>query len=194
MVVKNCSRQIPRADIGVPFCVALRTVWALTAPVANSNERIGWILGRSYNYSMKPEITPQIDEAASRAKTRRLRYVQLFLISPSVVIVSLVVFDLFLDSGFFSLARMFGFSHFYFFVVERVYGWAGRAVFYTSPILFLYNIFVYLKLARRLNHDNSWIETIMMVIVILASFLLFFAVVFLILTIRNGGIMPFPAV
>jgi hypothetical protein len=87
---------------------------------------------------------------------------------------------------------MFGVSHFYFIVVERIYAWIGRAVFYTSPILFLYNIFVYLKLARRLNQDKSWIETIMMVIVILASFLLFLAVVFLILDMRGGDMMPVP--
>ena len=129
---------------------------------------------------MKPEITPQIDEATSKAKTRQLRYVQLLLISPSVVIVALLALD------------WFGVPHF--FAMERIFGWIGRAVFYASPILFLYNIFVYLKLARRLNQDKSWIETIMMVIVILASCLLFLAVVFLILTIRDGGIMPFPAV
>jgi len=140
---------------------------------------------------MKPEITPQMDEATSRAKTRRLRYVQLVLISPSVVIVASVIYDRFLASDFTSLARMFGVPHF--FAMERIYGWIGRAVFYSSPILFLYNIVVYLKLARRLNQDKSWIETIMMAIVIIASCLLFLVVVFLILTIHDGGIMPFPA-
>ena len=111
-------------------------------------------------------------------------YCQLILISPSVVIVASVIFDRFLASDFNAVARMFGGPHF--FLLERVYGWTGRAVFHGSPILFLYNIAVYLLLARRLNQDKSWIETIMMVIVILASFLLFLAVVFLILDMRGG--------
>jgi hypothetical protein len=139
---------------------------------------------------MKPEITPQMDDASSKAKTGRLRYCQLILISPSIVIVASVIFDRFLASDFNALARMFGVPHF--FVLERVYGWIGRAVFYTSPILFLYNIFVYLKLARRLNQDHSWIETIMMAIVIIATSMLFLVVIFLILDVRGGDIMPVP--
>jgi hypothetical protein len=114
----------------------------------------------------------------------------LILISPSIVIVASVIFDRFLASDFNAVARMFGVPHF--FLLERVYGWTGRAVFYGSPILFLYNIAVYLLLARRLNQDKSWIETVMMVIVILASFLLFLAIVFLILDMRGGDIMPVP--
>jgi len=141
---------------------------------------------------MKLEITPQIDEATSKAKTRRLRYVQLVLISPSVVIVALLALDWFHVSDFLSVVfGWFGVPHF--FILESIFGWIGRAVFYASPILFLYNLVVYLKLARRLNQDKSWIETLMMAIVIIASCLLFLAVIFLILTIRDGGIMPFPA-
>jgi hypothetical protein len=134
---------------------------------------------------MKPEITPQMDDAASKAKNKRLRYVQLVLISPSVVIVASVFFDWYLASDFNAVARMFGVPHF--FLLERIYGWIGHAVFYASPILFLYN--VYILLARRLNPDNSWIETIMVAIVIIASCQLFLAVVFLILDMRGEDMM-----
>ena len=140
---------------------------------------------------MKPEYTPQIDEAASRAKTRRLRYVQFALISPSVVIVALLALDWFGISNFISkVFGWFGIPHF--FGMYRIFHWIGHAVFYASPILFLYNIAVYLLLARRLNQDKSWIETAMMAIVIVASFLLFLAVVFLILDMRGGDMMPVP--
>ena len=141
---------------------------------------------------MKPEITPQIDEATSKAKTRRLRYVQLALISPSVVIVASLALDWFGISNFISeVFGWFGVPHF--FVLERIHGWIGLAVFYTSPVLFLYNIVVYILLARRLNQNHSWIETVMMAIVIVASFLLFLAIMFLIMAMRGGDIMPVPA-
>ena len=141
---------------------------------------------------MKPEITPQIDEATSKAKTRQLRYVQLLLISPSVVIVALLALDWFGVSYFLSkVFNLFGVPHF--FAMERIFGWIGRAVFYASPILFLYNLVVYLKLARRLNQDKSWIETLMMAIVIIASCLFFLAVVFLIMSLSGGDMMPVPA-
>ena len=132
---------------------------------------------------MKPEIihaAPQIDEATSRAKIRRVRYVQLVLISPSVVIVALLAVHWFGISDFISEVFVwFGLPHFS--AMEHIFHWIGLAVFYTSPILFLYNIVVYILLARRLNQDNSWIETVMMAIVIIASCLLFLTVVFLIL-------------
>jgi len=141
---------------------------------------------------MKLEITPQIDEATGKAKIRRLRYFQLALISPSIVIVALLALDWFGVAYFLSkVFNLFGVPHF--FAMERIYGWIGRAVFYTSPILFLYNIAVYLLLAQRLNQDKSWIETVMMAIVIMASCLLFLAVVFLIMALRGGDIMPVPA-
>jgi hypothetical protein len=141
---------------------------------------------------MKSEITPQMDDAASKAKIRRLRYFQLALISPSIVIVALLALDWFGISDLVSkVFNLFGVPHF--FAMERIFGWIGRAVFYASPILFLYNLVVYLKLARRLNQDKSWIETVMMAIVIIASCLLFLAVVFLIMALRGGDIMPVPA-
>jgi len=77
--------------------------------------------------------------------------------------------------------------------MARIFGWLGRAVFYTSPLLFLYNILVYFLLARRLNKNHSWVETIMMAIVILSSFLLLIAIVFLIMSMSGKDIMPVPA-
>jgi len=135
-------------------------------------------LGQNYYYSVKPEIMSQIDEATGKAKTRRLRYVQLVLISPSIVILSIVFLNLFDDSRFLPL--------------EHIYGWIHRASFYGSPILLLYNIVVYIILARRLNQEHSWIETLMMAVVIVASMLLFLAVVFLMLDMRGGDMMPVP--
>jgi hypothetical protein len=139
---------------------------------------------------MKSEITPQIAEATGKAKIRRLRYVQPALISPSVVIVTLFAIHWFGISDFISkVFGWFGVPHF--FEMDLIFRWIGLAIFYASPILFLYN--AYILLARRLNPDNSWIDTVMMAIVIVASCLLFLAVVFLIMALRGGDIMPVPA-
>ena len=120
-----------------------------------------------------------------------MRYVQLVLISPSIVIVTMLALDWFGISDFISkVFNMFGIPHF--FAMERIFYWIGLAVFYTSPILFLYNI-VLILLARRWNPDNSWIETVMMAIVIIASCLLFLVVMFLIMALQGGDIMPVPA-
>jgi len=120
--------------------------------------------------------TTQVDETSSWNKPRRLRYVQLILISPSLLILGLY------------LSRYLGV-----FSTARIFVWIGRAVFYASPLLFLYNIVVYFLLARRLNQNHSWVETIMMVVIILSSLLLLLAIVFLIMSMSGGDIMPVPA-
>ncbi|HXA45887.1 MAG TPA: hypothetical protein VNZ25_10300 [Candidatus Angelobacter sp.] len=125
---------------------------------------------------MAMHLTPQVEESTSWHKPRRLRYVQLVLISPSILVLALY------SSRYLGVFQM-----------ARIFGWLGRAVFYTSPLLFLYNILVYFLLARRLNKNHSWVETIMMAIVILSSFLLLIAIVFLIMSMSGKDIMPVPA-
>ena len=82
---------------------------------------------------------------------------------------------------------------FYLHLIGPIFDWIGRIIFFSGPIILLYNLIIYFLLARRLNQNHTWIETMMMGIILLASFPLLIVTVFFIGNLISGGGMPVPA-
>ncbi len=123
------------------------------------------VLGFGTLGSIVMHTTSQIDGVDTTAKRRRLRCIQLVLISPALVVLALVLFH--------NLAV----SHSL--LVAHIYDLARGIVFYSSPILFLYNVVLLFRLARQLDLRYR-AEPIMMAIVVMSSFILLIAVVSLV--------------
>lgn len=109
--------------------------------------------------------TSQIDEADTAARRRRLRYIQLVLISPALVVLASVFYGI--PSFFYNLP------------LAHIFYLANRAVFYSSPILLVYNAVLLFVLARQLDL-RCRAEPIMMAIVVMSSFILLITVGFLV--------------